>query len=526
MSYVSFRMTLLKMMRARKPGPRRQCPVALLLACSLTLGAWCGAERAARADAALGSNDRHPQSGTGAILAPSGVPAAYVFTHHGWFHPSCVVRVQSDEVVGADLVVRGQSDGAARFSFGPCAYPRFDVHGRAMGAGSAAPPVHAAPQPAAAIYDGYIVYYAYNGGITPGSTLVTDEIVPPPPTNVANQDIAFFNDILTTAGTDGDILQPVLDFNGETRGKWSIESEHCCIANNDMQTTPVVVAPGDQIRGTVTGTGCATTGVCSAWSVTTADVTTGKSTTLNTTAPNGVPDGVSPGSLETYGVTACDMFPAGGETTFTGNTLTDPGGNLQTLKYRLINFDGVDPEVPTNCGYGGKLSGDDFTLIYGTVTSGAGGATSTGGAAGGGGQAGQAGRAGTGGRAGASGSGAGGQAGAVGQGSGGATGAGGTKGSGGVIGSGGATGSGGVTGSGGAMGATGSGGVTGSGGTTGSGGAAGAKAPGGGAAGESSDSSGGCSCSTGASGGSASTFGLLMFALAVVSTRTRRRRRA
>ena len=81
----------------------------------------------------------------------------------------------------------------------------------------------------------------------------------PPPTNVANQDIAFFNAISTTAGGfGGDILQPVLDFNGETPGKWSIVSEHRCIAMNDMQTTPIVVTPGDHIRGTVTGTGCAT----------------------------------------------------------------------------------------------------------------------------------------------------------------------------------------------------------------------------------------------------------------------------
>src|SRR5580658_5213536 len=121
------------MMRPRKPGPRRQSPVAVVLGCSLALGAWCGAERAARAEIALVSTDRHPQPGPGTIAAPPGVPAAYVFTHHGWFHPSCVARVQSDEVVGADLVVRGKSDGATRFAFAPCAYPRFDARGRAMG---------------------------------------------------------------------------------------------------------------------------------------------------------------------------------------------------------------------------------------------------------------------------------------------------------------------------------------------------------------------------------------------------------
>ena len=486
-----------------------------------------GASNAAAAEEAA----RHPQSGAGGVVAPPGVPATYVLTHNGWFHPSCVVRVQSDEVVGADRVIRGKGDGAAHFAFAPCNYPRFDLGGRSLSGGTAAP-VHAAPAPAAVpapvIYDGYIVYYQYDGSIAAGSTLVTDEIVPPAPTNVANQDIAFFNDILTTAGT-GDILQPVLDFNGETRGKWSIESEHCCLSNNDMQTTPVVVAPGDQIRGTVTGTGCATNGVCSAWAVTTADVTSGKSTTLNTTAPGGVPNGVSPGSLETYGVMSCDMFPVGGETTFTGNTLTDSEGNVQTLKYRLINFQGVDPEVPTNCGYGGRSSGNDFTLIYGKVpssvdagtsTGGQGGATSTGGAGGHGG-------AGTGGKAGAAGQGgggAGGKAGAVGQG-----GVAGRAATGGATGTGGAVGGEGGSGGGGA-GSTGSGGLAGAkGGAGGSGvGAGGVGAGGAGATGAGGDAmpgSGGDGCSCDFDGASHGEVGVSLLLLAMTALRRRRRLR-
>ena len=514
-------------MRPRKTGPRRFLGTTLLagaLGFAVGFVAWTGAERAARAD----GGDRHPPPG--AIPAPPGVPAAYVLTHNGWFHSSCVVRVRSDEVVGADRVIRGKDDGAAHFAFASCGYPRFDLHGRTI-SGGAAPPVHAAPQPAAAIYDGYIVYYAYDGSITAGSTLVTDEIVPPPPTNVANQDIAFFNDITTTAGGDGgDILQPVLDFNGETRGKWSIESEHCCISNNDMQTTPIVVAPGDQIRGTVTGTGCAASGVCTGWIVTTEDMTTAKSTTLNTTAPNGVPHGVSPGSLETYGVMACDMFPAGGETTFTNNTLTDPVGNLQTLKYRLINFEGVDPEVPTNCGYGGKTSGDDFTLIYGTVTSGADGGTSTGGTGGGTGGA-------AGGHNGAAGAGAGGHGGAGGAGGRPATGGVGGGGKAGVAGQGGAAGARAETG--GAGGATarggnggggkGSGGTTGPGGTTGSAGAGGSGADGTGVGGAGGDdkpvTESGCSCRTGGDG-SAPGFIFVMFAFVGAGIRARRRHRS
>src|SRR5579863_308762 len=123
---------------------------------------------------AVAGEARHPERGV--IAPPAGVPAAYVLTHNGWFHPSCVVRIASDEIVGADMVVRGRDDGAPHFAFGPCPYPRFDLGGHAT---RAAAPAHVPPQAAPVTYDGYIVYYQYYGAITAGSTLVTEEIVPP-----------------------------------------------------------------------------------------------------------------------------------------------------------------------------------------------------------------------------------------------------------------------------------------------------------------------------------------------------------
>ncbi len=324
-----------------------------------------GVARAATDEPVVDRHAHHLASGS----RPAGVPADFVRTHHGWFAPSCVVTVGSDEVVGPDLVIRGK-DGAAHAKLTPCARERYDRRGRRVAPAADnqgdTTPVLPAPLPAAPIYDGYIVYYVSSGAITPNSTLTTDWIVPPAPANVASQDIAFFNDILTTAG-GGDILQPVLDFNGEMQGKWAIESEHCCLSGNDMQSTITVVAPGDLIRGVVTGTGCDTSGVCQSWTVTTTDVTSGKSTTLNTTAPNGVPNGVSPGSLETYDVSSCDMFPGGGTTTFMNNTLAGPNAAVQTPKYNLINFQGVNAEVPKNCGYAGMASGNNYTLVYGKV---------------------------------------------------------------------------------------------------------------------------------------------------------------
>lgn len=386
-------------------------------------------------------------SARAAVPAPAGVPSGYVFTHHGWFHPSCVVRVAEGESVGSDLVIRSAS-GKTRAAIHPCAYPRYDHAGRVSAPGSSgeAPlPAHAAPLPASSTYDGYIVLYQHNGTLAVGPALTGDVIVPAAPKNLNGQDIAFFNAIQTNAG-GSDILQPVLDFNGETSGKWSIESEHCCINNNDMQSTIKVVAPGDTIRGTVTGTSCTSSG-CGAWTVTTLDVTSGVTTTLNTTAPNGVPNGVSPGSLESYGVTSCDLFPAGGETTFTGNTLTTDG-TVQSLKYSLVNFQGVNAEVPKNCGYGGNATGGNYTLIYGMVPDGGAPDAASGGRGGTGGAGGQ------GGRGGASG-GAGGRGGA--SGAAGTTGAAGTSGAAGTIGRGGTTGAAGATGTAGATGSAGSG---------------------------------------------------------------------
>jgi hypothetical protein len=215
--------------------------------------------------------------------------------------------------------------------------------------------------PHAATYDGWIVSYGYVGKIASGSSLSTQWVVPLPPLTVGDQDIAFFNDIETTAGGE-DILQPVLDFS-EIPGHWAIESEHCCISGIDEQSTLVEVTPGDLILGVVMATGCDATGVCESWTVTTTDVTTGKSTVLNTSSPMGVPNTVNPGALETYGVTSCDMFPASGEETFIDNTLADPDGGVETLSYLLDELSGSPASLPA-CGYGGSMSGNSYTLIF------------------------------------------------------------------------------------------------------------------------------------------------------------------
>src|SRR5262249_32633644 len=150
-----------------------------------------------------------------------------------------------------------------------------------------------------------------------------------------------FNGVETTLQ---DILQPVLDFS-EIAGKWAIESEHCCLGNNDMQSNLIPVTPGDLVRGDVSGQNCDGSGAWQSWIVTTTDVTTGQSTVLNTAAAGGVPNEVNPGVLETYDVTSCDMLPANGEITF-----DDVSVNPLQYYYADFTSGGMVPAgFPTNC---------------------------------------------------------------------------------------------------------------------------------------------------------------------------------
>ena len=118
------------------------------------------------------------------------------------------------------------------------------------------------------------------------------------------------------------------------------------------------------IQGTVVGSGCDTSAdTCDSWVVTATDVTCGQTAVLNTTSPGGGPASVYPAVLETYNLASCDQFPAVGQTTFSGFTLTDPSGNGISLPYGLATLVDADPSLPS-CGYGGTWSGSTFTLLY------------------------------------------------------------------------------------------------------------------------------------------------------------------
>jgi hypothetical protein len=288
---------------------------------------------------------------------PAGVPAEFVITPNGFFHPSCVVTVHSDEVMGTDLVIRGK-DGASRARVDPCAYPRFDLRGQRIDPERASPSgANGGVSPDA--YNGWVAQYSYVGSIASGSNLTDYWVVPPLPQNQGSQTLFFFNGIQGNS-----ILQPVLAYSGTA--PWNFASWSCCIQGDQQQSDTINLSPGDVLQGTITSANCDSSGVCQNWTVTSTDMTTGQSVTLNAGADVGTPNIVVPAVLETYDVSSCDMFPVTGEETFYGNSLTDGNGHPETEHYKLL-FDtggnGTSGGLPA-CGFGGTSSGDSYTLIF------------------------------------------------------------------------------------------------------------------------------------------------------------------
>lgn len=324
---------------------------------------------------------------------PGNVPLEYVLTHNGFMHPSCVVAIGDDESVSHDGHVLGP-DGAVRKSIAPCNYERYSGTGEVIAPQSPSEHPHLPPH---ATYDGWVVYYVYDGDVPAGATIKTDWIVPPAPAQRDSQDIAFFNDFTTASDVDEDILQPVLDWNS---GEWSTESEHCCINGNDAYKGGGSVSEGDLIRGTVKGENCTAAGACSTWNIVTEDVTQGKSVTLTIHDAMGAPNSTHPAVLETYDVTNCNMLPASGTETFSNNSVTDSTGKVVSQPYTLGVISAREaPAGFPSCGYKGTTTGDNYTLIFSnspvssggvqssagtTSTPGAGGVASMGGSASGG----------------------------------------------------------------------------------------------------------------------------------------------
>src|SRR5208283_4643867 len=187
---------------------------------------------------------------------PANIPAEYVVTPAGWFHPSCVIEVSEDQKIDANENIALRSDGSLVRALSPCQYPRYDGQGNQFMAGD----------PSSPFFGDWVVA---GGGLVgqPMSYIAAIWTVPMDPPSISSQILYFFPG-LTPNVTQAVLLQPVLAWNQDGAG-WTIASwRWSSNSNNIMHSAFFPVTTGSQISGFVEGTNCDTsTGVCANWLV-------------------------------------------------------------------------------------------------------------------------------------------------------------------------------------------------------------------------------------------------------------------
>jgi hypothetical protein len=232
----------------------------------------------------------HPLAGPN---RPANVPANYVITPFGYFHPSCVLTFPSGTTLLHDGRVQ-HPDGSIDPQPISCAYPHFLV----------GPHTESTPTINGWVED-------IDTTTTPAyGKLASTFIVPPAPLTQTDQTDYFFPGFQDTnaSGDDLSILQPVLTWSGT--GPWNVSSWNCCLNGTADQSNPVNVNTGDTIYGAITSTCSSGSSSCATWNVLSQDATTNKSTTLGNTPSDGQVWNWAFGAvLEAYSVSSCTQLP-------------------------------------------------------------------------------------------------------------------------------------------------------------------------------------------------------------------------
>jgi len=278
---------------------------------------------------------------------PAGVPDGYVITPFGYFHPSCVRQLTEGETLLADGIIQ-HADGTLENVLA-CDYPRYTASGEIVTTGE--PPT----------INGWIES-ANTTTTTSYGALTATWIVPPAPTSNHGQTLYFFpglediDDVVS-------IIQPVLGWNADFGGAWSIASWNCCPSGITVESSPVRVNPGHEIRGTIRDACSAGTLSCSKWEVTSEDVSTGHSTTLSNTPSEGQTfNWAFAGVLEVYNVVQCSDYPSNGSLTFSDIALYDY--NFDRISNPGWSQPSWSSGLTPQCGYGGSVAAKRVTLDY------------------------------------------------------------------------------------------------------------------------------------------------------------------
>lgn len=237
------------------------------------------------------------------------VPPGYVVTPMGIFPADCVVQLGVGETF--DLTGNVMRDSAVVRTRKPCTRSHFLRDGTKL----------------MADYVGDVAHdWAASASATmpPLLSISARWTVPAAPSQAGGQTLYYFPGIQPADSTF--VVQPVLAWQG---GAWTIASWDCCDQGQANASPTKQVQTGDLIEGVASGSQCSGD-VCKAWKITTTDLTSGETTTLDADSDHGFAImkplvwGVG-GALEEWYVANCDQY-SGDTTTFSNIKVSGANG--------------------------------------------------------------------------------------------------------------------------------------------------------------------------------------------------------
>jgi hypothetical protein len=278
---------------------------------------------------------------------PAAVPADFVITPFGYFHPSCVNHLSKGDVLQTDKKAIQHANGTTT-KIAECAYPHYSSDGEAI----------SVDEPGAnplTIGHSHVEYLSATTTSAYGAMGETF-IVPPPPMDNDGQ-ILYFYFGLQDIDDNVTVLQPVVGWNADFSGSWGIASWNCCVTGTTNESSPLPVNSGDEIIGQIQNT-CGppkTKESCPSWNVFTIDNTiellSGSSyaTGLTSTSSYGQTfNWTFSAVMEVYNIARCQDYPSSTRMIF-----YEP--YLDNYKYELIGSPGWTATVTSGlspaCGY-------------------------------------------------------------------------------------------------------------------------------------------------------------------------------
>lgn len=272
-------------------------------------------------------------------MRPSQVPENYVVTPFGYFHPSCVNKINNDEVVAPGLSIEKNGKEVRRLE--KCLFSSFSKKGQERHVDSTA-----------SIHDGWQISSSYylDGDL---GYLTAVWTVPSDPVINQGQTLYFFPGVEQNPVIS--ILQPVLGWNQLGRPGWTLASWNCCERGTVTHSEPVKTSAGETNEGKIYYDDNLNGYYIQSF---VNPFTSSKvMTQLGTRHYNRPVNWVLGGVMESYHVASCDALPADGAFIFGTVSVYDRKDNLVTKNFKTHLNHG------DNCNYKASVSSSKFPDI-------------------------------------------------------------------------------------------------------------------------------------------------------------------